>query len=188
MTQPDAAPDRTVPATGTPHPATSDGDLAARFWERIRLFAARRLGGSEGADDVAQETIRRVTEALHSGRLRQPEALPGFVFRTAQHICQQQHRSADREVRGLSRLAVAEADAESPDPLAGLIAGERRLTVHRALLQLSADDREILRLLYFQEMEPETIARQWNLTPGALRVRKHRALKRLSELLDDRDT
>lgn len=188
MTQPDAAPDRTVPATGTPHPATSDGDLAVRFWERIRLFAARRLGGAEGADDVAQETIRRVAEALHSGRLRQPEALPGFVFRTAQHICQQHHRSTVREVRGLSRLAVAEPDTESPDALAGLIAGERRRTVHRALLRLSADDREILRLLYFQEIEPETIARQWNLTPGALRVRKHRALKRLAELLDDRDT
>jgi len=188
MTQPDVAPDGDPTAPGTPRQAEPGADLALEYWERLRLFAARRLGSTDGADDVAQETLRRVGEALAADRVREPAALPGFIFRTAQHVCQQLDRSTDREARGLSRLAAAGPEADPPDALAGLIAAERRREVRHALLRLSGDDRKILRQLYFEDMEPEAIAREWRLTPGALRVRKHRALKRLSQLLDDRDT
>jgi RNA polymerase sigma-70 factor (ECF subfamily) len=103
------------------------------------------------------------------------------------HICQQHARSAEREARGLVRMIGADGDAESPNALDGLVAEERRRGVHRALVRLRAEDRELLRLLYFQDLEPEEVARQLGLTPGALRVRKHRALQRLAELVGDRD-
>ena len=39
------------------------------------------------AEDVAQETLRRVLAALEAGRVANLEALPGFVFQTARHLC-----------------------------------------------------------------------------------------------------
>jgi RNA polymerase sigma-70 factor (ECF subfamily) len=161
-------------------------DLALRFRERLRLFAARRLGSVDAAEDVAQETLRCVTEAVRAGRLREAAALPGFVFQTAHHLCQQHHRSADREARSLLRLA-AEGESPAPDPLDGLIAEERQRAVRRALDRLRTEDRELLRLVYFQEVEPDAIALDWGITPGAFRVRKHRALQRLAQLVHEAD-
>jgi RNA polymerase sigma-70 factor (ECF subfamily) len=164
----------------------SEEALARQYWERIRLFATRRLGDLGGAEDVAQETIRRVMEALRAGRVRQLETLSSFVFQTALHLCQQQHRSSERESRALGRIAASDVPAP-PDALSALISRERCAQVNQALLELRPEDRDLLRLMYFQELDPEEIARRWGITAGALRVRKHRALQRLAELVGDRN-
>jgi RNA polymerase sigma-70 factor (ECF subfamily) len=167
-------------------PDAAEQALATRYWERIRLFAARRLGSVSAAEDVAQETLRRVTEALRAGKVRQHEALPGFVFQTALHICLQHHRSTDREARALTRVSGSD-ESPATDALAALISEERRAAVHRCLRSLRGEDRDLLRQLYFENHEPEAVARRLGVTPGALRVRKHRALQRLAELLGGMD-
>lgn len=49
-----------------------------------------------------------------------------------------------------------------------------------ALLEpLAEPDREILRLAIVQELDSPTVAKQLNISPTAVRVRVHRALKRL---------
>jgi RNA polymerase sigma-70 factor (ECF subfamily) len=148
------------------------------------LFAARRLRDAAAAEDVAQEVLRRVVEAIRADRLRQPAALAGFVFQTAHHVVLQRLRGAGREARALKRLHFGAGSASAaPDALTLLITEERRLAVRSALARLAADDRQLLTWLYQEQREPEAIARQLAVTPGALRVRKHRALKRLAELL-----
>jgi RNA polymerase sigma factor (sigma-70 family) len=185
--RPHDASEPTSPAPDPPFPGPSGEELATRYWERLRLFAARRLGSVDAAEDVAQETLRHVSEALRAGRLREPAALPGFVFQTALHLCLQQLRASGREARGLVRLAAAAQENETRDALATLIAEERCREVHRALARLRADDRELLRQLYFLDLDPDSIARQSGVTSGALRVRKHRALLRLAQLVNRTD-
>lgn len=187
MTLPDADRRSPEPMPSASPEALSEQALARQFWERIRLFATRRLGSVSAAEDVAQETLRRVTEALRAGRVRQLEALPAFVFQTALHVCLHHNRSSEREARALDRLATVEPEPEAPDPLAALISDERRAVVQRGLARLRRDDRELLHLMYFQGLEPEELARRWDITPGALRVRKHRALQRLAQFVDGND-
>lgn len=163
-----------------------ESELAARFWERIRLFASRRLGDPVAAEDVAQETLRRVVEALRAARVEDLGALPGFVFQTARNICLQRHRSARREARALSLWAAPDS-ANGPDALLALISEERCAAVRRAIGQLNHDDRALLRVLYFESRETGDVAEQMGVSPGALRVRKHRVLLRLSELLHNRE-
>lgn len=172
---------------GSGEPARlAESDIAERFWERIRIFAARRLRDPAAAQDVAQETLRRVVDALRAGRVEDMEALPGFVFQTARHICLQRHRSAIREERALSRWVQRDQTAE-PDALVALISEERCAAVRRALEALEDDDRTLLRVLFFERLETADVADRMGISAGALRVRKHRALLRLSELLRSRD-
>jgi RNA polymerase sigma-70 factor (ECF subfamily) len=166
-----------------------EADVADRFRERLRLFAARRVNDAAAAEDVAQETLRRVVDALRAGRVANPAAFPAFVFETARHICLQQYRSAGREGRALHRLH-DESDAHgqaTPDPLAALVSEERANRVREALEGLSASDRELLRMLYHGEMQTADVATRLGLTPEAVRVRRHRALRRLGHLLDEAD-
>lgn len=166
--------------------AVSESAIADRFWDRIRVFAARRLRDSAAAEDVAQETLRRVVDALRGGRVENLEALPGFVFQTARHICLQRDRSSMREARALSRWGEPDAVTQ-PDALVALISEERCAAVTRALEGLEHNDRALLRVLYFESLDTSVVAERMGVSAGALRVRKHRALARLSELLQSRD-
>ena len=161
-------------------------DLADRFFDRLRMFAARRVRDRAAAEDVAQEALRRVMEALQAGRIENPEALPAFVFQTARHVCQHHERGTARRERAFTRLA-GEDRARPPaaDPLSALLREERRRQVRVALDALAPADREILQLFYVRGLETETIASKLGVDPGAVRVRKHRATRRLEEQLTD---
>lgn len=163
---------------------TDEAVLVARFRERLRLFALRRLHDSAAAEDVAQETLRRVLEACRAGRVENLAALPAFVFQTAQHICLQHFRSSGREGRALLKLSGEDPPQHQPHPLTSLIGSERRAAVRAAMAQLDAQDRELLRQVYYEETDNAVLAQRLGVTPGALRVRKHRVLGRLAALLD----
>lgn len=151
----------------------------------LRLFAARRLRSWSAAEDVAQEALRVGLEALNAGRIESAEALGGFLFRTAVHLCMHRGRSALRERRALERLASpAEAGAgPADDPLETLLSTEREASVREALGRLAGDERELLEMTYRDELGAEEIGRRLGATPGAVRVRRHRALRRLAALL-----
>ena len=160
-------------------------DLAQRFWERLRVFGTRRLGDSALGEDLAQEVLRRVTEALRSGRVENPAALAGFVFQTATHVCLHHYRSRGREERALTRMTGMDPGNTGPGPLDALVSEEARTVVHRALGELNPGDRDLLRRIYFEEEPSTETANRLKLTAGALRVRKHRALERLAGVLGE---
>ncbi|MEO8034273.1 MAG: sigma-70 family RNA polymerase sigma factor [Acidobacteriota bacterium] len=161
--------------------------LTERFWMRLRMFAVRRLKDRNAAEDVAQETIRRVLEALRDQRIRNLDALPAFVFQTARNICLHEARSARREGAALFMFGGNQATTTGPedDPVTSLIDRARREEVRAATQRLGPEDRELLQLLYGDGADNAEIARRLGIDPGALRVRKHRALKRLALLLGE---
>ena len=169
---------------GPPPFPVPESELTARYWDRIRLFALRRVSDAAMAEDIAQETMRRVIEALRSGRVQNADALAGFVFQTAKYVCMHAHRSAGREARAMRRLHdPSDPEGAHPDPLARLVSEERCVRVRAALLTLSPDDRDLLRALYFEQADTTELAARLGLSPGALRVRKHRAIQRLAAAL-----
>ena len=172
-------------ASAAGEPDNLVADLAERFWDRLRYFAARRLRDRALAEDVAQEVLKRALEALRAGRVENEAALPAFLFQTARHICLQRWRSAGRESKAFARMggdSQGEPMAEE-DPLVALITEERKTAVREALDRLGDTDRRLLEMSYSDGTETSEIAALLHLTTGAVRVRRHRALARLSELL-----
>ena len=159
--------------------------LVAQFWDRLRFFAIRRLRDAALAEDVAQETLRRTLESLRAGRVEKPESLPSFLFETARHVCMHSTRSAGRQARAFERVAAdgEEDGSAASDPLAALITEERRREVRECLGRLEAADRELLALSYEQTLGAEEIGSRLGISAGAVRVRRHRALARLADLM-----
>ena len=157
--------------------------LLAQFWERIRVFACRRVADPALAEDVAQETLRRVLDAIRADRIENPDALPAFVFQTARHVCMQRARSETRETAALERLHRTGKQPVVRDALRDLVSEEDRAAVRRALANLDERDRTLLHLLYYDHLDAAEAAVRIGVSPGALRVRKHRALGRLASAL-----
>jgi RNA polymerase sigma factor (sigma-70 family) len=180
-------------------PSDSQGDrgseavdpdaLWRQFHARLLILGVRRLGNRADAEDMAQDALQRVAKALHESRLREPGALPGFVYQTALHVCQQSLRKRYRERRALEGYARSSVQEHGvAHALTDLIDEERRRVVRLALQSLGLDDRELLEQIYARDADPEQLAAQLGISSGALRVRKHRALQRLSAALGEEVT
>ena len=150
-----------APSGDAAPPVPDEDALAREFWDRIRLFAARRLDNVAAAEDVAQETLRRVVEALRAGRMENQLALPAFVYRTGPPHLSSALPLLRAEMRALGRLHGAPPAAEPFDALTALITEERRAAVRAAVARLDERDRELLRLVFVEAMDTGELARRW---------------------------
>lgn len=168
-----------------PAVSASEEDLALRFTERLRLFAARRLNDISAAEDIAQETLRIVVQAVRANRIENRDALPGFVFQTARNICLHWIRSTAREKSAFARLEREPVDEGSSDALVNLVSVERAQMVRAAMNRLGAEDKRLLTMIYYGDLGSDEIALTLGVTTAAVRVRKHRALQRLAAEIND---
>jgi RNA polymerase sigma factor (sigma-70 family) len=143
-------------------------------------MALRALGDLDAADEVAQETLARALVAL---RDLTPDDLGAYVGGIALHVIADIGRARQRTVS----LDAAPEDllpSDAPDPLDELCTAGERHRVSEALDRLPAQDRELLRLCYFEGQSPSEIADRTGAPAERIRQRKHRALARLREAFD----
>lgn len=166
--------------------ARPEGELESEAVERLRLglqiMALRALGDPDAAEEAVQETLVRALEALRDGRLSDPEKLGAFVRGIARHVIADAHRARQRSAP-LQAVPEGELGPSSDDPLTALITAEERNRVRLALTQLSAGDRQILHLSFFEGLTPAAIAQQLGEPALRVRKRKSRALARLRRAL-----
>jgi RNA polymerase sigma-70 factor (ECF subfamily) len=147
----------------------------------IRLMALRALGDADLADEVAQESLVRAIDVLRlpDGALN----VGAYVAGIARHVIADHFRARQRVV-SLDQAIVEEIPDGRADALTLLCSAGERLRVRDALAQLSADDRELMRLSYFEGLTPTEIAQQLGVPADRVRQRKLRALLRLRAAFD----
>jgi RNA polymerase sigma-70 factor (ECF subfamily) len=153
----------------------------SRLRAGIRIMAWGALRDADAAEEVAQETIGRVMQALREERVRRPESLGAFARAIAHHVIVDTLR-ARRRIEPLGQNG-AEALACEDDSLGSLISAEQATRVAVALERLSAGDREILRLSFFEGLTPQELAQRLREPGARVRKRKERALERLRAVL-----
>ena len=147
----------------------------------VRL-ALRYVPDQAAAEDVAQETLTLGFEALQTERLENPEALPGYLFQTATHLCLRRFRSAERERRALARFE-AGSPSDEGGALGRLVSAERADELRKAVDGLEPDQRRLLELTYRDELDSEAIGRELGVSADAVRARRHRVIRRLAQAL-----
>jgi RNA polymerase sigma-70 factor, ECF subfamily len=151
--------------------------------EQVLRFSRRRLGDQDAAWDVVTETF---TTAWRHWRERPepPELLP-WLYAIAGNAVRGQRRSAGRRSRLAARLSAAPQAAPGSDPADGVVLGQ---SLAVALAQLPERDQELLRLVAWEELtDARALGLVLGLSPSAVRVRLHRARRRLRRLLDEPD-
>lgn len=145
----------------------------AEYYPKIFRFAQRRLGGdTQSAEDVAQESICRAIQSLHTYR---GEAV---LFTWLCTICRRELSTRHHDVP--ARAPLSEDDplvraalesllghGSSSDPVAVTSAGELRAAVLTALDYLPAPYGDILEWKYVREMSVNAIAAHIGRSPKA---------------------
>jgi RNA polymerase sigma factor (sigma-70 family) len=184
-----------VPASRAPPPTVADRMTAtygsrtsrqARFravydsnYHRVLGYALRRAASREDAEDAVAETFlaawRRLEEIPHGS-----DARP-WLYGVARNALANQRRGERRRGRLSGRLHAQ----PSTTAWNGADADDELTSVAAAFAQLREEDRELLALAAWEELDPGEIATVLGCSRNAARIRLHRAGRRLGRRLQE---
>jgi RNA polymerase sigma-70 factor (ECF subfamily) len=180
----------------TPKPETSLCSLADRiqagdsdaeegfvqmFQRRVLAFALANGADESLAEELVQDTLWGVIAALRQGRVEHPEQLAAFVWGTARNHLNQRFR-----VRARDKTTNLSPTADFPRPPREHEDFERQHAARQAIAKLEPHERVVLLLSLVDGLGPEEIGDRLGILPDAVRQRKSRAIKKLSEMLGSR--
>lgn len=161
-----------------------DGDHAAfkelfkRYAPMLTRLTVRHLRSEELAREVVQQTFFQ----MHAARrdFRQDRKLRPWVFTIAMNLVREHYRKKKRRKETDLDEAREPATEQERGPLERK---ERARLLREAMEKLPASQREVVELHWFEERPFGEVAQIVGSTEGAVRVRAHRAYKKLKELL-----
>lgn len=164
----------------------ADGDRAAfealfrRHGPRLRGFFLRSVGDATVAQDLVQQTFLHVHRARHDFQPGRP--LKPWLYTIAVNVRRELYRRRGRKPE--TQLDPERHPTPSVQP--DTSSPEERL-VRRALADLPDGQREVVLLHWYEGWSFREIAEMVGASHSAVKVRAHRAYKKLRAALEDDD-
>ncbi|MGV8907711.1 MAG: RNA polymerase sigma factor [Propionicimonas sp.] len=151
--------------------------LFERTHRALLAYAVRRVTDPADAADVVADTFLIAWRRLDAIPV---DAERAWLFGVARRVLANRNRGTRRRHAMADRLRQGLATIPHPEP-----SGAERPPLAEALDRLNTSDRELLRLLAWEELRHDEIAVALGISAGAVRVRVHRARRRLQAALVD---
>jgi RNA polymerase sigma-70 factor (ECF subfamily) len=153
--------------------------LYRRYARPMFGLALRRLGDRGRAEDAVQETFASVWRAAGSFK---PERGPGgpWLYAVARNAIVDRARA-----RNDPPVETPETESNEPGPPELAEADWVAWRVHRALEELSQDQRTVIELAYWSGMSQSEVADYLGIPLGTVKTRTRAALTRLADLLEE---
>ncbi len=154
------------------------GEMLGVLFERYHVplfnFYTKLTGDRTMSEDLVQEVFFRILKYRHSYRVDTP--FRAWMYQIARNARLDHLRKRRPETSWEPEMspAVAPTDTAQQSQEAALL--------HKALLQISEDKREVLVLSRFQDLKYEEIAQMLGCEVGTVKTRVHRALQELREI------
>jgi RNA polymerase sigma factor (sigma-70 family) len=154
---------------------------AVRGWVRAVVLGGWRL---HDPDAAVQEIMLELLALGRAGRLDNPRRFRALVRTVARNTCVDLYRRrrfrASHEEPGLETLDHVSAGESSAEDR--LIEKRKRSLARYVLQSLSDDCRELLKLVFAQELGARQVGEKLGISEGNVRVRTHRCLERARAL------
>jgi RNA polymerase sigma factor (sigma-70 family) len=160
--------------------------LLDRYKNLIYAIPLRYGAPPQDAADIFQAVCLDLFNELP--RLRDAEALQGWLVRVTTHKCYHWKRRLATQNGEYSDNLLATLVGTDPIPGSLLAEIEREQIVREAITQLPDRCREMIELLFFEipPMPYDEVARRLNLAKGSIGFIRGRCLKRLKKLLEQK--
>ena len=156
----------------------AEAEMCRRMAPRIRLYGRRHLRSPASADDLVQQVLVKVLEALRVARLLEPDKLAAFVLGTCRMTVLDQRRSIHRQE---TLLAMFGSDLV-PAPLPAPRLDDRQLT--RCVQALRERERTVIVMTFYDEQTAGETARRLGTSEANVRVIRHRAIRQLRDCME----
>jgi len=166
--------------------ASTEQHFVAYFEQLLRIKLRSRLLTSDKVDDLRQETFIRVIANLRKdGGVRQPERFGAYVNSICNHVLQEFYRSSAKNAKNQT---MEDAHMEIPDKVLDLegmlVTKQSAEQVRRILSAMPKRDRDLLRAIFLEEKEKDSVCRELGVDREYLRVLVHRAKDKFKALYE----
>jgi RNA polymerase sigma factor (sigma-70 family) len=149
-----------------------------------RVSSAYRLGEAEAADAVATVLLKLVENV---GSLRNGSAVPGWLITTLRRECLARVSARSRE-RPVADFAGIDEPADVIDFDRWLLDADRRQMVHRAMMKLSEQQRQLIGMLFADPMPSYAeISANLAMPIGSIGPTRCRLLGKLRQAMADEE-
>lgn len=148
--------------------------LCRTYANRIRGYGLRHLRDSAAAEDLVQHVLLVVLQAVRNGRIEDPARIGAYVLGTCRYAVRDMQRGEARQRKIAEQTAAVLPDGYEPN--------WRRIDrerLERCLMELEARARQIVLATFAYEQDVGEIAEALDVSPGNVRVIRHRALAKL---------
>ncbi len=162
---------------------STEQHFVAYFQQLLRIKLRSRMLTSDKVEDLEQETFSRVIASLRrEGGVRQPECFGAFVNSICNHVLMEYYRSAGKN------QSMEEADTDIPDKVLDLdgmlVTKQSAEQVRRILDAMPKRDRDLLRAIFLEDKEKDSVCRELGVDREYLRVLVHRAKDKFKSLYE----
>lgn len=159
-------------------------EIYDEYYQRVRKFILHTVRNDWVADDLVQETFIRINNNL--GNVRDAAKLKAWIFRIAYNICQDYFRQQGKTANlGLEEISVEPAATKTPTTQKELEQGQMRQCVFGLVKHLPESLRSVIILSDISEFSQREIAEILGITVENVKIRLHRARKKLKALLEE---
>jgi RNA polymerase sigma-70 factor (ECF subfamily) len=158
--------------------AGAEAVLCARFAPRVRLFGLHHLRAPAAAEDLVQAVLLQVLVALREGRLKEGGQLGAFVLATCRQVVADTRRTERRREGLLARFGEALVPDAPQAPGEAAEAGDLE-RLRGCVERLAERARTVVALSVYAGKSGAEVAAELGLSPGNVRVLRHRALAQL---------
>jgi len=149
------------------------GVLFDRYQAPLYNFYSKLTGDRTLSEDLVQEVFLRILRYRQSYQPGTP--FRAWIYQIARNARVDHYRKSPRHIVFEPEMAPPVRPRDSAQQ------SEEAALLHRALMQLPEDKREILILSRFQELKYEEIARLLGCELGTVKTRIHRAVQELRQ-------
>jgi RNA polymerase sigma-70 factor (ECF subfamily) len=157
-----------------------------QHYDRVKKFILAMVKDQWTADDLIQETFMKVGDRMHT--LKDPAKISSWIYRIAYNLCQDHFRSLKREKPTTRDFGSPLEMIECVPPQGALEQHQMGVCVQDKMNLLPDPLRTVLVLYDVVEMSHKEIAAILDISVENVKVRIHRARKKLKTILEDRCT
>jgi RNA polymerase sigma-70 factor (ECF subfamily) len=153
------------------------------FEQLLRIKLRARTLASDKVEDLRQETFIRVIAALRrEGGVRQPERFGAFVNSICNNVLLEYYRASAKNQQ------MDEVHPEIPDKVLDLegmlVTKQAAERVRQILADMPQKDQNLLRAIFLEEKEKDSVCREFGVDRNYLRVLLHRAKDKFKALYE----
>lgn len=156
------------------------GQIYNLFYTRIFRYCKFNLAhGPDEAQDICQETFLKTYKSLSKFTEKKGGSFQAYLFRIATNlIIDFKRKKKDVPLKDYQDFEAADDLGEQIDK------NWENQKLKNAIDKLKQVERQIVILRYFEDLTTAEVAKVVGMRQGALRVRSHRILKKLKDLIE----
>ena len=168
------------------------GEILDRYGDSVLGYLTKMTGNKEQAEDLFQETFKRVHEKSHTFKGAE---FKSWLFRIATNITYDGFRKKQRTESKCLKANFSTEDGDDPvsmatadntfNPSVATVKAEQVEQVRHAVESLPDKQKAALVLAYYQQLSYREVALALDCSVGTVKTQMYRALKTLAQKLPE---